>query len=228
MIFYDAFSMGPLITKSSKIGKRVQFSLSLSTQKETRANKHHHHQIMEVADIAIAPLKEFVRDSARLVKKCTKPDRREFTLIASKTAFGASSRSTSSSSSSSLSFFVCPLPHVSRFFGGNQIHIYIYRDVVSLWVSPKNVLSPPPSKRDDRVYHVWVRRVLRETGLVSVSLRSLFTLNQQSHQYSFLDEIEYTDYGSFFPCRVAMRFDDARAKYLLTGVSFFLLTQHTN
>ena len=35
MIFYDAFSMGPLI-KSSKIGKRVQFSLSLSTQKETR------------------------------------------------------------------------------------------------------------------------------------------------------------------------------------------------
>ena len=36
MIFYDAFSMGPLITKSSKIGKRVQFSLSLSTQKETR------------------------------------------------------------------------------------------------------------------------------------------------------------------------------------------------
>ena len=103
MIFYDAFSMGPL-KKSSKIGKRVQFSLSLSPHKKKRANKHHHHQIMEVADIAIAPLKEFVRDSARLVKKCTKPDRREFTLIASKTAFGASSRSFSSSSSS-LSFF---------------------------------------------------------------------------------------------------------------------------
>ena len=44
---------------------------------------------MEVADIAIAPLKEFMKDSVRLVKKCTKPDRREFTLIASKTAFGA-------------------------------------------------------------------------------------------------------------------------------------------
>ena len=41
---------------------------------------------MEVADIAIAPLKEFMKDSVRLVKKCTKPDRREFTLIASKTA----------------------------------------------------------------------------------------------------------------------------------------------
>ncbi len=138
MIFYDAFSMGPLITKSSKIGKRVQFSLSLSTQKETRANKHHHHhQIMEVADIAIAPLKEFVRDSARLVKKCTKPDRREFTLIASKTAFGASSRSTSSSSSSSLSFF----SHVSRFFGGNQIHIYISRRCLALGLTKKRSLS---------------------------------------------------------------------------------------
>ena len=43
---------------------------------------------MEVADIAIAPLKEFMKDSVRLLKKCTKPDRREFTLIASKTAFG--------------------------------------------------------------------------------------------------------------------------------------------
>ena len=137
MIFYDAFSMGPLITKSSKIGKRVQFSLSLSTQKETRANKHHHHQIMEVADIAIAPLKEFVRDSARLVKKCTKPDRREFTLIASKTAFGASSRSPSSSSSSSLSFF----SHVSRFFGGNQIHIYISRRCLALGLTKKRSLS---------------------------------------------------------------------------------------
>mgnify|MGYP002005054861 CR=1 FL=1 len=138
MIFYDAFSMGPLITKSSKFGKRVQFSLSLSTQKETRANKHHHHhQIMEVADIAIAPLKEFVRDSARLVKKCTKPDRREFTLIASKTAFGASSRSTSSSSSSSLSFF----SHVSRFFGGNQIHIYISRRCLALGLTKKRSLS---------------------------------------------------------------------------------------
>ena len=125
-------------------------------------------------------------------------------------------------------FFCVSSPPMSLDFLGEIKYIYIYRDVVSLWVSPKNVLSPPPSKRDDRVYHVWVRRVLRETGLVSVSLRSLFTLNQQSHQYSFLDEIEYTDYGSFFPCRVAMRFDDARAKYLLTGVSFFLLTQHTN
>jgi len=53
--------------------------------KNTRTQK----EKMEVADIAIAPLKEFMKDSVRLVKKCTKPDRREFTLIASKTAFGA-------------------------------------------------------------------------------------------------------------------------------------------
>ena len=145
----------------SKIGKNPILSLSLSLSLHIKRNArnqhhHHHHNQMEVADIAIAPLKEFVRDSARLVKKCTKPDRREFTLIASKTAFGASSRSFSSSSS--LSFFSCPLPCI---------------------VSPKNVLSPPPSKHD-RVYHVWVRRVLRETGLVSVSLRSLFALSSKS------------------------------------------------
>ena len=37
MIFYDAFSMGPLITKSSKIGKRVQIlSLSLHTKRNAR------------------------------------------------------------------------------------------------------------------------------------------------------------------------------------------------
>ena len=36
MIFYDAFSMGPLITKSSKFGKRVQFSLSLHTKRNAR------------------------------------------------------------------------------------------------------------------------------------------------------------------------------------------------
>ena len=114
MIFYDAFS--------SKV-QNWKESNSLSPHKKKRANKHHHHQIMEVADIAIAPLKEFVRDSARLVKKCTKPDRREFTLIASKTAFGASSRS-SSSSSSSLSFFVCPLPpFLSIFWGKSNTYI---------------------------------------------------------------------------------------------------------
>ncbi len=160
---------------------------------------------MEVADIAIAPLKEFVRDSVRLVKKCTKPDRREFTLIASKTAFGASSRS-------SLSFF----SHILDL--GNQISRH------RLTSSHQNSFSPPPSKHD-RVYHVWVRRVLRETGLVSVSLRSRFALNQQSHrQNHHLDEIEYT--GLFSP--VVWRCDSTTLARSTDGCFFFLFTQHTN
>ena len=58
-------------------------------KKKKKKHKKTKREKMEVADIAIAPLKEFMKDSVRLVKKCTKPDRREFTLIASKTAFGA-------------------------------------------------------------------------------------------------------------------------------------------
>ena len=230
MIFYDAFSMGPLITKSSKIGKRVQFSLSLSTQKETRqqtpppsnnGSRRHRHRASEGVRARLRATGEKMHE--------TRPTR----VYAHREQDGVRCVLSiiiiiKSSSIIIALFFRVSSPPMSLDFLGEIKYIYIYRDVVSLWVSPKNVLSPPPSKRDNRVYHVWVRRVLRETGLVSVSLRSLFTLNQQSHQYSFLDEIEYTDYGSFFPCRVAMRFDDARAKYLLTGVSFFLLTQHTN
>ena len=59
------------------------------TKKNKKKEQKTKREKMEVADIAIAPLKEFMKDSVRLVKKCTKPDRREFTLIASKTAFGA-------------------------------------------------------------------------------------------------------------------------------------------
>ena len=62
-----------------------KFDRKKKKQEETQKTKR---EKMEVADIAIAPLKEFMKDSVRLVKKCTKPDRREFTLIASKTAFG--------------------------------------------------------------------------------------------------------------------------------------------
>lgn len=43
---------------------------------------------MEVADIAIKPVKDFARDSVRLVKKCTKPDAEEFWKIAMRTATG--------------------------------------------------------------------------------------------------------------------------------------------
>jgi hypothetical protein len=35
-----------------------------------------------VNEVLIEPLKQFARDSIHLVKKCTKPDRKEFTMIA--------------------------------------------------------------------------------------------------------------------------------------------------
>ena len=43
---------------------------------------------MEVADIAVKPVRDFAKDSIRLVKKCSKPDSREFWKIASRTATG--------------------------------------------------------------------------------------------------------------------------------------------
>ena len=43
---------------------------------------------MEVADIAVKPVKEFAKDSYRLIRKCTKPDRKEFSKIATRTGMG--------------------------------------------------------------------------------------------------------------------------------------------
>ncbi len=43
---------------------------------------------MEVADVVAKPMRDFAKDSVRLVKKCTKPDAREFWKIASRTATG--------------------------------------------------------------------------------------------------------------------------------------------
>jgi protein transport protein SEC61 subunit gamma-like protein len=39
-------------------------------------------------DILIQPLHQFAKDSIHLVKKCTKPDRKEFTQIACATGIG--------------------------------------------------------------------------------------------------------------------------------------------
>ena len=39
-------------------------------------------------EVAIEPLIQFAKDSLHLVKKCTKPDRKEFTLIAKATGVG--------------------------------------------------------------------------------------------------------------------------------------------
>ncbi|KAF6261437.1 hypothetical protein OEZ86_001257 [Tetradesmus obliquus] len=43
---------------------------------------------MENADVVVKPLKDFAKNSIRLVKRCTKPDRKEFNKITSKTAIG--------------------------------------------------------------------------------------------------------------------------------------------
>ncbi|RZC59737.1 hypothetical protein C5167_007037 [Papaver somniferum] len=43
---------------------------------------------MEAIDSAVDPLREFAKDSVRLVKRCHKPDRKEFTKVAFRTAIG--------------------------------------------------------------------------------------------------------------------------------------------
>ena len=45
---------------------------------------------MDQITSALVPAKEFVKDSVRLVKRCTKPDRKEFQKIAMATAIGFS------------------------------------------------------------------------------------------------------------------------------------------
>ncbi|KAK9812701.1 hypothetical protein WJX72_002296 [[Myrmecia] bisecta] len=39
-------------------------------------------------DTVVTPLKDFAKNSVRLVKRCTKPDRREFNKIALRTGVG--------------------------------------------------------------------------------------------------------------------------------------------
>lgn len=39
-------------------------------------------------EVAVEPLRQFAKDSMHLVKKCTKPDRKEFTAIAKATGVG--------------------------------------------------------------------------------------------------------------------------------------------
>jgi len=43
---------------------------------------------MDALLMQLEPVREFAKDSVRLVKRCTKPDRKEFTKIAMATAIG--------------------------------------------------------------------------------------------------------------------------------------------
>ncbi|KAJ8035972.1 Protein transport protein Sec61 subunit gamma [Holothuria leucospilota] len=44
--------------------------------------------IMDQIQEIVKPAKDFIKDSVRLVKRCTKPDRKEFQKIAIATAIG--------------------------------------------------------------------------------------------------------------------------------------------
>ncbi|XP_059657412.1 protein transport protein Sec61 subunit gamma-1-like [Cornus florida] len=43
---------------------------------------------MDALDSVVDPLRDFAKNSQRLVKKCHKPDRKEFTKVAFQTAIG--------------------------------------------------------------------------------------------------------------------------------------------
>ncbi|CAM8916011.1 unnamed protein product [Rhodiola kirilowii] len=43
---------------------------------------------MDSLDSVFDPLRDFAKDSIRLVKRCHKPDRKEYTKVASRTAIG--------------------------------------------------------------------------------------------------------------------------------------------
>ncbi|CAJ1971085.1 unnamed protein product [Sphenostylis stenocarpa] len=43
---------------------------------------------MDAVDSVFDPLREFAKDSVRLVKRCHKPDRKEFSKVAVRTAIG--------------------------------------------------------------------------------------------------------------------------------------------
>ena len=52
------------------------------------ARRHKPSRAMEVADFAYKPAKEFAKDSIRLIRKCTKPDKKEFSKVALRTGMG--------------------------------------------------------------------------------------------------------------------------------------------
>ncbi|GFO11417.1 protein transport protein sec61 subunit gamma [Plakobranchus ocellatus] len=61
---------------------------SSSCTKDLERAQVHHKRAMDQVMQFIEPAKTFTKDSIRLVKKCTKPDRKEFQKIAMATAIG--------------------------------------------------------------------------------------------------------------------------------------------
>ncbi|KAK4603272.1 hypothetical protein RGQ29_011995 [Quercus rubra] len=61
--------------------KLIKFVCDCDIKKEKKGE-------MEAIDSVFDPLREFAKDSVRLVKRCHKPDRKEFTKVAFRTAIG--------------------------------------------------------------------------------------------------------------------------------------------
>merc|ERR1712001_687296 len=74
-----------LSKKSSTKPAAFQSSTLLSTSSSTSPRTS---LTMDQIVATIEPLKQFSKDSVRLVKRCTKPDRKEFQKIAIATAIG--------------------------------------------------------------------------------------------------------------------------------------------
>jgi len=62
--------------------------LSATFESLALADPHTSDNNMEAANAVLAPAFQFAKDSYRLMKKCTKPDRKEFTKIAVATVIG--------------------------------------------------------------------------------------------------------------------------------------------
>ncbi|CAN6246960.1 unnamed protein product, partial [Urochloa humidicola] len=60
----------------------------LQASEEAARSPRPHAAAMDAVDSVVDPLREFAKDSIRLVKRCHKPDRKEFTKVAARTAIG--------------------------------------------------------------------------------------------------------------------------------------------
>jgi len=78
---------------------------------------------MDALIMQLEPVREFAKDSVRLVKRCTKPDRKEFTKIATATAIGFAIMGF-------IGFFV------------KLIHIPINNIIVGAWSSRQKEMGP--------------------------------------------------------------------------------------
>ncbi|VYS63819.1 unnamed protein product [Arabidopsis thaliana] len=76
-----------LLTWHTSVEDRSVIGSSISiTNNKTKYTKKR--SDMDAIDSVVDPLRDFAKDSIRLVKRCHKPDRKEFTKVAVRTAIG--------------------------------------------------------------------------------------------------------------------------------------------